>query len=226
MRIALALCIALLSAACSSSVRTTPSADFVWLGPVAATPAATESSYRIGAADLLNVTVFRVPELTVGGVRVDPSGGIQLPLLGSVQAAGLTANELAQQIETALGERYLRDPQVNVSVAEAASQKITVDGAVNKPGVYTMQGPTTLLQAVAMAEGPTRVAALDNVAVFRTIDGRRAVALFNVAEIRTGALSDPHLQGEDIVIVDTSRFAATLRDVVQALPGLGIFAYF
>ena len=112
-----------------------------------------------------------------------------------------------------------------MTVSEAASQKITVDGAVTKPGVYKMNGRTTLMQAVAMAEGPTRVADLESVAVFRTSGGRRMVAVFDLRAIRGGHAQDPVLFGDDVVVVDTSRLNANIRDALQALPGLAVFAY-
>lgn len=185
-----------------------------------------QAETRIGIGDKLDVSVFQVPDLTLKDLIVDTSGHIQIPLIGSVPSAGRTSNELANDIATRLGARYLRNPQVTVSVTEAASQKITVDGAVTKPGVYEMQGSTSLLQAVAMAEGPTRVADLTKVAVFRTIDGRRAVALFDLASIRQGRASDPAILGDDIVVVDTSRMGSVMQTVFAALPGLAVFSYF
>ena len=122
-----------------------------------------------------------------------------------------------------LAARYLRDPQVTVTVKEAASQKITLDGAVTKPGVYEMRGSTSLLQAVAMAEGPTGIADLTKVAVFRTIDGQRSVALFDLASIRQGRASDPQVFGDDVIVVDTSRLNATLRQLVGVIPALAVF---
>src|SRR5690606_969344 len=106
------------------------------------------------------------------------------------------------------------------------SQKITVDGAVTKPGVYEMRGSISLLQAVAMAEGPTRIADLTKVAVFRTIDGRRSVALFDLAAIRQGRADDPQVRGDDVIVVDTSRLSSTLREVLAAVPALAVFAWF
>ena len=88
-----------------------------------------------------------------------------------------------------------------------------------------MHGRTTLVQAVAMAEGATRVADLRKVAVFRDTPDGRMVALYDLREIRGGRLEDPTLRGDDIVVVDTSRLNAALRDVIQALPGLAVFAY-
>ena len=181
--------------------------------------------YRIGPSDKLALAVFQVPELSFNEIYVDASGYLQLPLVGAIRAAGLTPSELSQELQRRLGERYLRDPEVMVAVSEAASQKITIDGAVTKPGVYKMQGRTTLIQAVAMAEGPNDVADVERVAVFRTVDGRRMAAVFDLRALRTGEVEDPVLRGDDIVIVDTSRLSGAMREVLRALPSLAIFAY-
>lgn len=183
------------------------------------------SDYRIGPSDKLSLSVFQVADLSFAEISVDASGKLQLPLLGSVQAAGLTPAELSTDIERRLGERYLRNPRVSVSVREAASQKITIDGAVMKPGVYQMRGRTSLLQAVAMAEGGTRIADLQKVAVFRTVEGRRMIAVFDLAAIRRGQSPDPVMLGDDIIVVDTSRLNARYRDIIEILPGLAVFAY-
>lgn len=184
------------------------------------------SEYRMGVGDKLNVRVFQVADLSFENLVIDTSGNVQLPLIGGVRGAGRTAGEMASEIATLLAAQYLRDPQVTVTVSEAASQKITVDGAVTKPGVYEMRGSTSLLQAVAMAEGPTPLADLTSVAVFRTINGRRAVALFDLASIRQGRADDPQVLGDDIVVVDTSRLNSLMREVLGALPGLAVFGYF
>lgn len=184
------------------------------------------ADYRIGPSDKLHLRVFQVEDLSFDEIFVDASGKLQLPLLGSVQAAGLTPEELSTDLERRLGERYLRNPEVSVSVSEAASQKITVDGAVMKPGVYEMRGRTTLLQAVAMAEGSSQIADLKKVAVFRTVEGRRMIAVFDLAAIRRGHASDPEVLGDDVVVVDTSRLNARYRDIIAILPALASFAYF
>lgn len=194
--------------------------------PASSESGAARSDYRIGAGDKLNVRVFQVPDLSSEDLVVDTAGNVQLPLIGAVRTAGHTPAELAREVEARLGARYLRDPNVTVTVTEAASQKITVDGAVTKPGVYEMRGATSLLQAVAMAEGPTAVADLGKVAVFRTIDGQRAVALFDLGAIRQGRAADPTVLGDDVIVVDTSRLSVTLRNVLAALPGLAAFSYF
>jgi polysaccharide export outer membrane protein len=188
-----------------------------------ATPTA---EYRIGVGDKLSIRVFQVADLSFEELVVDTSGNINLPLIGAVRGAGHTAGEMSTDIASRLAARYLRDPQVTVTIMEAASQKITVDGAVTKPGVYEMRGSTSLLQAVAMAEGPSRVADLTKVAVFRTIDGRRSVALFDLSAIRQGRASDPQVLGDDVIVVDISRLSSGLREAVGALPALAAFAYF
>lgn len=181
------------------------------------------ADYRIGPLDELKVTVFLVEDLSFDKLTVGATGLIEMPLIGTVQAAGRTPNELARDIESKLGSTYLRNPQVTITVTEAASQKVTVDGAVTEPGVYQMRGRTTLVQAIAMAKGASRVADLRSVAVFRQSEGQRMVAVFDVAAIRAGQASDPVLQGDDIVVVDTSRLSVALREVVSVLPALAIF---
>lgn len=186
----------------------------------------TPAEYRIGVGDKLDVRVFQVEDLTFEGLVVDTSGNINLPLIGAVRGSGRTAGEMSSDIGERLAARYLRDPQVTVTVKEAASQKITVDGAVTRPGVYEMRGSTSLLQAVAMAEGPTRVADLTKVAVFRTISGQRSVAVFDLASIRQGRASDPEVFGDDVIVVDTSRLSSALRELVGVIPALAVFRPF
>lgn len=182
--------------------------------------------YRIGGTDLLAVSVFQVPDLSFPALRVDASGNIQMPLIGAVHAAGRTPNDLSEEIRSRLADRYLRNPQVTVTVTEAASQKVTVDGDVKTPGVYEMRGRTTLIQAIAMAQGPTPTADLASVAVFRTQGGQRMVAVFDLAAIRNGSSVDPLILGEDVIVVDRSRINALIRDVLGAMPALGMFRAF
>lgn len=187
---------------------------------------APQAEYTIGVGDKLSVRVFQVPDLSFDQLVVDTSGDIQMPLIGSVRATGQTAGQLSTLIAERLSAQYLRNPQVTVTVTEAASQKITVDGAVTKPGVYEMRGSTSLLQAVAMAEGPTGIADLTKVAVFRTINGQRSVALFDLQAIRQGRAADPTVLGDDVIVVDTSRMSAAMRGIIQSVPALAIFRPF
>lgn len=202
-----------------------PQSAFVSTGDVAR--AEVTQDYRIGPLDKLNITVFQVKDLTLEKVQVDGSGRIFLPLIGGVVAAGKTTQELSTEISDRLRGQFLQSPQVAVWVAEAISQKVTVDGSVMEPGVYTMSGPTTLLQAVAMAKGPDRkYANISRVAVFRTINGQRNAAVFDLKAIRAGRAPDPVIMGNDVVVVEGSALKGTVREVLAALPGLAIFRPF
>lgn len=216
-------------AACASGQRPTAMphiAAAVDSDQLLAASATASEEYRIGPSDKLMIRVFQVPDISFDEIWVDAGGFLQLPLIGSVKASGFTAEQLASDIEGRLAERYIRDPQVQLSVTEAASQKVTIDGAVTKPGVYEMRGRTTLLQAVAMAEGPSRLANLRSVAVFRTVDSRPMVAVFDMGAIRNGQMADPVILGDDVVVVDTSRLSARMQDALQVLPALASFFYF
>jgi polysaccharide export outer membrane protein len=162
------------------------------------------ADYRIGPQDMLDINVSQVEELSKP-VQVDSSGKVLLPLVGQIQAAGRTPTELSGDIAEALKKHYMKDPQVVVSVKEAQSQKITVDGAVGQPGMYPLNGPTTLIQAVSMARGADpKLANPHRVAIFRTIDGQRRSAFYDLTQIRSGRADDPQVYGSDIIVVDTS----------------------
>ncbi|HEY3694289.1 polysaccharide biosynthesis/export family protein [Phenylobacterium sp.] len=177
-----------------------------------------DADYRIGPQDLLDVNVFQVPDLSKS-IQVDSGGKILLPLIGSLPAAGRTAFDLSQDITTALKQRYLKDPQVVVSVKEASSQKVTVDGAVQQPGIYPLQGPTTLMQAIALSHGvDPRVANLRKVAIIRVVNQQRTAGMFDLAAIRAGKAQDPQVYGQDVIIVDTSGGKSFLRDFSQTFP--------
>lgn len=134
-------------------------------------------------------------------------------------------DELAQVLTEKLGT-YLQRPQVAVTVAQAASQKVTVDGAVTEAGVYEIRGRTSLMQAVAMAKGPNRTANIRRVAIFRTVDGQRMAAVFDLQAIREGKSPDPTIQGDDIVVVEGSAIKGAWREVISSLPALAIFRPF
>lgn len=192
-----------------------------------AIPASSQEEYRLEAQDKIDITVYQVKDLSLEKVQIDSAGNVFLPLIGVVPAAGRTPTQLADDIANRLRGQYLQSPQVAVRVSEAASQKVTVDGAVVQPGVYVMSGRTTLIQAVAMAKGPdSRFADLKRVVVFRTIDGQRMAATYNLQEIRRGRAEDPEIKGNDVIVVDGSGTKRALREVLGALPALTIFRPF
>ena len=177
--------------------------------------------YQIGALDTLKITVFREPDLSLEEVPVDASGNVLLPLIGQIQAAGKTSQELASDVSNRLAAQYLVDPQVLVFVSKSASLLVTVEGQVKKPGVYEVTGQMTLLQAVASAEGPTQIAKLSEVVVFRRRSGQQYAARFNLDQIRDGRAADPKILGNDIIVVGLSASKSIYRDALVALPSLG-----
>lgn len=181
-----------------------------------------KSDYRVGALDLLEISVFQVPDLN-RSVRVNSSGQISLPLIGAIDAGGKTVQELELEIAERLMDGYLQAPQVTVFVQEFTSQRITVEGAVNQPGIYPITGETSLLQAIALARGLDRVANRQGIIVFRTIGGQRMAAVFDINEIRAGQADDPQLYGDDIIVVDESGRRTAWRDFLQSIPAVGLF---
>jgi len=178
--------------------------------------------YKISALDVLDVSVFQVPDLTKT-VQVSSGGQISLPLIGTVTASGKTAGGLEKEIAAKLGAKYLQSPQVSVFVKEYTSQRVTVEGAVNKPGIYPMTGRTTLLQTIALAGGLDRVADPRGIVVFRQVDGKRTAAKFDLPEIRTGKASDPVVAGGDVVVVDQHGGKTALRGIRESLGIFGMF---
>jgi polysaccharide export outer membrane protein len=162
------------------------------------------ADYRIGPQDSLDISVDQLAEMSKT-VQVDTGGRILLPLVGSMQAAGRTPGELSDDIAQALKKRYMKDPQVVVSLREAQGNRVTIDGAVLQPGVYPLTGPTTLLQAVSLAKGPDpKLADIRHVAIFRTVGGTRRTAFYDLSQVRSGKAEDPAVYGNDIVVVNTS----------------------
>ena len=194
--------------------------------PAAATAAAVPSTYRIGPDDTLEIAVFQVPELS-RVVQVNAQGQFTLPFVGNVQAGGRTADELAAYLHDRLNGAYLRDPQVTVMVRQAVSQRVTIDGAVVKPGVYALSGPTTLLQAIALANGPDpRLANVKKVALFRTVNGARQSQVYDLTRIREGKVADPDVRADDIIVVDTSGVRSFFNIFGPSLPVLSMLRAF
>lgn len=178
------------------------------------------TAYKIGAQDVLDISVFKVPDLSKT-VQVADSGTINLPLVGEVPAAGRTAQEVERDLTKRLGDKYLQSPQVTVFVKEYNSQFVTIEGAVKKPGVYPIKGKSSLLQVIATAEGFTEVADSD-VVIFRDNNGKRSGAKFNIEAIRSGNQPDPQLLQGDTIVVSNSALAMTYQQFLKVLP-LGTF---
>lgn len=184
---------------------------------------APRASAAVSPLDRLEVTVFREPELSAPDVPVDESGRATLPLIGGISAAGKSTEALATEIASRLLQ-YVRNPQVSVFVKQAAIKRIAVTGSVMTPGVFPLEGRTTLLQAVALARGPSQVAALDQALIFREHGGRRTAAKFNLDAIARGKVEDPEVLPGDTIAIASSRMKTAWRDIVMSLRSFNIFS--
>jgi polysaccharide biosynthesis/export protein len=172
------------------------------------------SDYNIGANDLLDIEVFGVPDLK-RTVRVNSSGLVSLALVGQVALAGLTAQQAEERLVAAYGEKYLQSPQVSVFIREFTTQRVTVEGAVARPGIYPITGQITLLRAIALAGGGVQFAKMDEVMVFRgsgSGGGKVQSLVYDLDTIRDGAQPDPVVFPEDVIVVKRDPRRTALRD--------------
>ncbi|MCJ2189200.1 polysaccharide biosynthesis/export family protein [Novosphingobium beihaiensis] len=173
--------------------------------------------YVLGPSDNLDVDVFGIPELSKS-VTVDLTGKIALPLVGELKVSGLTTSELTAVLVTKLRQAHVLDPKVTVNIANAASQIFTVDGSVASPGIFPLSGRMSLMRAIAKAQGTTEYARENYVVVFRTVQGQRYAALYDLRAIRQGLLDDPEIFSNDIIYVGDSQARRLFRDVITAAP--------
>lgn len=171
----------------------------------------------IGPLDTIQVDVFNVPDLN-REMQVDASGRIAMPLAGTIDARGRTAEELARLIETALRARYVRNPEVTVNIKSSVSQVVTIDGQVVEPGLYPVTNQMTLMRVIASAKGLSEFARQDDVVILRTVGNRRMAGLYNVAAIRRGAYDDPPVFANDVIVVGDSPQRRLFRDFVSLSP--------
>ena len=181
------------------------------------------TDYRIGAQDLLAISVFGVQDLNKE-VRVNSNGQISLPLIGAVMAGGRTIPELEGELARKYSDGYLQKPQVSVFVKEFTSQRVTLEGAIAKPGIYPITGKTTLLQAIALAGGiDDKTADLGGIVLMRQVDGKRMAAAYDLRQVRKGVVDDPLIYGDDIIVIEQSASKTALRRFIESVPVLGIF---
>lgn len=174
-------------------------------------------NYSIGIADSLDIKVFRSEELSAQ-VQVDSEGNISLPLIGSIPAMGLSKSELERRIEDALRQRYMHNPKVTIFVKDFSSQKITVDGWVEKPGVYpVVAGQVSVLQAVAMAGGAQEFGDLGNIALLRKMGNQTKSYRLDVNAIRNGKMRDPFVRNNDVIIINRSDSRYWLRETASTI---------
>jgi polysaccharide export outer membrane protein len=179
-----------------------PKADKSTNGSDVRPPAATnDPDYRIGAQDVLNISVWKEPEIT-RTVPVRPDGKISLPLLNDVQAAGLTPMQLANAITEGL-KKFIADPQVTVIVTEINSRRYYVLGEVGRPGAYPLLPGMTVLQALSGAGGFSQWANLNEIYVLRTENGEQVRYPFRYKDVLKGKRSEQNIElkpGDTIVV--------------------------
>ena len=173
-------------------------------------------AYKIGPLDVLDITVFKVPELSKS-VQVSDIGTINFPLIGQIQAGGKSARELEQELTTKLGAKYLRSPQITVFVKDYNSQRVTIAGAVKKPGVVTIAGGMTLMQAIAQSGGLDKVAE-SKATIFRGSEGKRIGQPYDLSDLDAGRGNDPQLQSGDVIVVPVSNIKYGTSMVLKMVP--------
>ena len=171
----------------------------------------------IGPLDTLGIEVFGVTDLT-REVQVDAGGKIQFPLIGTIDAAGRTTDELGALVSTQLRAAYVRNPQVIVNLTRSVSQVVTIDGQVQNPGAYPVTNQTTLLRAVAAAQGLTEFGKEDEVVILRTVGEKRLAGLYSLDAIRRGNYDDPRIFANDIIYVGDSPARRFFKNVLAVAP--------
>lgn len=218
---ALVLALALAGCARDKPIQSTPELTVVRQdtlpAPTRTDLVAPDRPSYIGPLDTLGVEVFNVPELT-REVPVDSSGRVSVPLVGTIDANGMTAMELAQRIDAALRGKYVRNPQVTVTIRNQVSQVVTVDGSVEKPGTFPVTNQSTLMRTVALSGGLSEYGKLEDVVILRTVNGKRMAGLYNLGAIRRGVYADPAIYPNDVVVVGDSQSRRLFRDFLQVAP--------
>ena len=167
--------------------------------------APTADSYRLNPGDVIEISVWKEPELQ-REVLLLPDGNIAFPLVGTVQAAGRTPDEIQAEVEQRL-TRFFPEPVVTVSILRVAGNKLYVTGQVNQPGQFTVDQPVDVLQAIALAGGLTAFADEDDIYVLRRDqDGSQSAIAFDYDDVTDGSdlSSNIVLQQGDVVVVPTA----------------------
>ena len=165
--------------------------------------------YRVGPKDLLEISVFGAEELS-RTVRVSEDGKVSLPLLGEVLVDGLTKSELEKKLADLLGEKYVQNPQVTVFIREYQSKRVSVLGAVERPGPYQLLGRQTLMQIVSEAGGLTRDAGSDIIIIRQLPDGTSTSLRISIDDLflKGDAQLNVPLEAGDIVNIPVDKMVA------------------
>lgn len=185
----------------SSSQKTEPKTGNTSAPATPAAPAAMDASYKIGPQDVLQIDVWKEPEIT-RTIPVRPDGKISLPLLNDVQAAGLTAMQLAGIIRDGL-TKYLVNPQVTVTVQTINSRRVFITGEMSRTGAVPLLPNMTVLQALSSAGGFTPFARMKDIYILRMVDGKQVKYPFHYKDVIKGKRPEENilLQPNDVIVV-------------------------
>ena len=169
-------------------------------------PSTQIEEYRIDIGDVLDISVWKVPDLSQSEVIVRPDGKISLPLIGDVETVGLSLTQLDDEI-TKRYALYVRDPQVSVMIRRFGGRKVVVLGEVAKPGVYTFTSDIRLIEVLALAGDCTKYAVRNNVLIIRgdihknpTVISSNILAFLKDARLSENVLVEP----QDVIFVPRS----------------------
>jgi protein involved in polysaccharide export with SLBB domain len=160
---------------------------------------------RIGIDDTFDVRVYGETELS-GMFRVATDGTIDYPLAGRLAVAGLRTGQVQTLLVSKLKDKYLKDPQVVVTIKDRNSQKISVLGQVMKPGQVGYYPNMTIVDAIASAGGFTGIAAKNSVNLRREVGGKIETRIFPVADISEGRSTNIMVLPGDVLVVDERVF--------------------
>ena len=166
---------------------------------------ASEAADRVGVDDTFDVRVYGEAELT-GTFRVATDGTVDYPLAGRISIVGLRTGEIQQLLVAKLKDRYLKDPQVVVTIKDRNSQKISVLGQVAKPGQVAYYPNMTIVDAIANAGGFTGIAAKNSVNLRREVGGNIQTRIYPVADISEGRSPNVMVLPGDVLVVDERVF--------------------
>ncbi len=181
---------------------------------------------EIAPGDRLAIKVLGEAELTSDQYLVDAAGIVEMPLIGDVVAEGRPVEAIRDEITARLGKRFIRDPQVVVSLAQHHKEVFTVEGQVKEPGRYESASDMTLLGAIATAKGTGLNARISQVIVMREMNGQHMAARFNMDAIRLGRVPDPQIISGDKIVVGYSAGKGAWHDFLQAAPLFNVFYTF
>lgn len=214
---------ALVLAACSGGPKVRSSADLTVTrdaelpAPTRNDLVAPQRSAYLGPLDTITIETFGVSDLT-RTVVVDGGGLMSFPLVGVIDVNGMTARELSAKIEQGLRGKYVRNPDVTVTIKEQVSQFVTIDGSVQKPGQFPVTNNSTLMRSMALSGGLSDLADSENVVVLRTVGQKRMAGLYNLGAIRAGAYPDPAIYPNDTIIVGESGSRRFFRNAIAVAP--------